>query len=896
MNITPQKGITYTLLAVLACAAMTGCGTSRKAQSQGNSIYETLTQSGQASTRQDGASRKNTAWGGTEYSGRPWVENTSRPVEITQGLHNRHVSLWASHGRYYNNKRGSWRWQRPLLFGTCEDLFTQTIVVPYLIPMLENAGAVVFTPRERDWQRNEVIVDNDDTTTLPYYTEINVDGEWQDAGTHGFARHKGSYRDGENPFEAGTARMAKAAKDGKSEISYQPRLPEEGRYAVYVSYPDVGNNVDDARYTVFHKGQKTEFTVNQTMGAGTWVYLGTFDFGKGCSQYNRVVLSNTSSGKGYVGADAVRFGGGMGNIARGGFISGLPRCLECARYYAQWAGAPYDVYCSKGGDNDYGDDINTRALMTNWIGGGSCYMPGKEGKGVPIELSLAVHSDAGVASDGKSLIGSLSICTTDTAYGELSAGISRQNSKTFATMLLENMQTDIRYKYGKWVGREVRDKNYSETRLPGVPSAILETMSHQNFPDMLMGQDPNMRFTVARSIYKTMLKFIAGSHGDDFTVTPLQPQNLSVEFTGEGEVTLKWNGKEDPQEPTARPTSYILYISTGDGGFDNGTKIISTSCKVNLLPGILYNFKVTAVNKGGESFPTETLSAVYHKGATKSVLVINGFNRLSAPAAINAEDMQGFDFNADPGVSYGRTAGWSGRQINFDKRKMGIEDSSGLGYSGTEWQGMFIAGNDFNYVCTHAMAMLPVEECNVSSSSRGAVEAGKVDITKYHCVDLLLGLEKFDGNALVYYKTFTPAMQEVLKEYTGSGGSLLVSGSYIGSDMTASNDARFLRNVLKAEYAGNERMNKDGKIEGMGTSFNIYRTINEKHYAATSPDILKPMEPAYCALTYSDGRPASVAYDGGEYKLFVMGFPFECITSEAKRTAVMRGIMNFLLK
>ena len=27
--------------------------------------------------------------------------------------------------------------------------------------MLENAGAIVYTPRERDWQRNEVIVDND---------------------------------------------------------------------------------------------------------------------------------------------------------------------------------------------------------------------------------------------------------------------------------------------------------------------------------------------------------------------------------------------------------------------------------------------------------------------------------------------------------------------------------------------------------------------------------------------------------------------------------------------------------------------------------------------------------------------------------------------------------------
>lgn len=57
--------------------------------------------------------------------------------------------------------KGYWKWQRPNLFGTTEDLYTQTIVIPYLLPMLENAGAVVISPRERNWQKQEVIVDND---------------------------------------------------------------------------------------------------------------------------------------------------------------------------------------------------------------------------------------------------------------------------------------------------------------------------------------------------------------------------------------------------------------------------------------------------------------------------------------------------------------------------------------------------------------------------------------------------------------------------------------------------------------------------------------------------------------------------------------------------------------
>lgn len=124
------------------------------------------------------------------YNGLPWVENISKPINITKGLKNKHLSIWASHGRFYDQNKGKWRWQRPNMFCTNEDLFTQTIVVPYLIPMLENAGATVFTPRERDWQKNEVIVDNDDATKLPYYTEININRNWEDAGTKGFAASK----------------------------------------------------------------------------------------------------------------------------------------------------------------------------------------------------------------------------------------------------------------------------------------------------------------------------------------------------------------------------------------------------------------------------------------------------------------------------------------------------------------------------------------------------------------------------------------------------------------------------------------------------------------------------------------------------------------------------------
>lgn len=66
---------------------------------------------------------------------------------------------------------------------------------------------------------------------------------------------------------------------------------------MYVSYQTLPESVSDAKYLVFHNGGVTEFKVNQQMGGGTWVYLGTFEFDKGRNDYGMVVLSNESSQK-----------------------------------------------------------------------------------------------------------------------------------------------------------------------------------------------------------------------------------------------------------------------------------------------------------------------------------------------------------------------------------------------------------------------------------------------------------------------------------------------------------------------------------------------------------------------------------------------------------------------
>lgn len=832
-------------------------------------------------------------WGDINYTDLPWVTNASSPVKITHGLQNRHLSVWASHGKYFNVNQKRWEWQRPGLFGTCEDLFTQTIVIPYLIPMLQNAGAIVFTPRERDWQKNEVIVDNDTPETS--YMEEGVADLWMACESPGFAFHPGSYNDGENPFEQGTARMAKAVsrRNGTCDISYTPDIPEAGRYAVYVSYQSLPNSIPDAVYTVWHRGCKTTFKVNQTMGGGTWVYLGTFSFDQGSNRFNRVTLSNASNYRGVVTADAVRFGGGMGNISRDGIVSGLPRCLEGARYYAQWAGMKYDVYSSKNGMDDYGDDINARSYMTNFLSGGSVYVPSIEGRKVPIELSLAIHSDAGYVKNDSDLIGSLAICTTNYNDGKLNAGISRLASRDLADALLTGITRDIKYTYGKWNRRELFDRNYSETRNPEVPSAIMETMSHQNFNDMKYGQDPNFRFTFARSIYKTLLRYICDQHGAPFIMTPLAPNNFFIEQSAKGDAILHWSPVNDPQEPSARATGYVVYTASGHSDFDNGTYVGSkTTYSIHLEPGELYHFKVSSVNRGGESFTSETLTTLYRPNCAKTILIVNGFHRLSSPAVIDNDSLQGFDLEADPGVSYGRTAGWLGRQTNFNRKDTGKT----LGASSEELAGTFIAGNDFDYPSEHGEAIKA--SCNYAfvSCSSEAVEKKLVNLHKYAMVDLILGLEKNDGHSLVIYKTFTPTLRNAIADYARGGGSLLVSGAYVGSDMTGKTEQKFLKDILKCTLDSVNTSRADNKIKGMNTDFDIYREINGEHYAATSTDILHPVAPAYCALLYPNGTSACVAYSAKDYRCLTMGFPFECIKEQQKRNMIMNGIIKYLIK
>ena len=839
-----------------------------------------------------------------ENKGAPWVTCVSRPYEITRGLEGRHIALWQSHGQYYINNHDKWGWQRPRLFCTSEDQFTQSFLLPYLIPMLENAGANVFTPRERDTQKQEVIVDNDGTLSGKggkgslYLDVKSRKARWEQTGLPGFAQRKRVYQDGENPFLTGTARFAKTEKKkDKAFAEWVPDIPETGEYAVYVSYQTLPNSVSDAKYLVFHAGGVTEFKVNQRIGGGTWVYLGTFTFDKGRNDYSMVILSNESKEKGVVCADAVRFGGGMGNIARGGKTSGLPRYLEGARYSAQWAGMPYSVYGGYEGKNDMNDDINVRSRTVNYLAGKSVFNPAEDGLGVPFEMSMALHSDAGFSKED-AIIGSLGIYTTDFNDGRLNDGTDRYASRDLSDILLTQLQQDIRATFNiDWTRRSMWDRNYSETRLPAVPSTIVELLSHQNFADMRLGHDPNFKFTVGRALYKAILRYICNQHGKDYTVQPLPVSHFALRFGKKNTLELSWEGEDDPLEPTAKPREYIVYTRIGHGGFDNGVRVSSPSHTVKIEPGIVYSFKVTAINRGGESFPSEILAAYKAKHEQGRVLIVNGFDRISGPAVIDTPQAAGFDLAQDPGVPYLYDISLCGSQQNFNRKAAGRQ----LGDSGNEYEGMKIAGNTFDYPFIHGKAIQATGKYSFVSCSDEALESGTISPEDYPIMDYILGLEKTDNSSNpsrnIYYKTFSSPMQRVLTAYCLSGGNLLVSGAYVGSDMsTSQGDREFTRNLLKYGYGNSlQTTGNDIRVQGLGRTFSIPRLPNEQAYPVTAPDCILPVPPALPVMTYSTGNvSAATAYQGKDYRTFVMGFPFESIEEEADRNAIMASILQFL--
>ena len=857
-----------------------------------------------------------------------------------KGLSGKHIAVWQSHGRYFDGGLGLWTWQRPCLFQTCEDMFTQGFVLPYLVPMLENAGAYVLLPRERDVQKHEIIVDNDESCGARGTGTYKETGKWSDAGK-GFADPKEIYEDLENPFRFGSAKQAKCVAStakANATVTWTPDIPERGEYAVYVSYKTTPNSTTAAHYTVNHLGGKSEFIVIQKMGGRTWVYLGTFEFAEGAEGH--VTLDNMTP-KGYkmevgatISADAVRFGGGMGNIARGNkeigdttsfipepMVSGLPRSAEVAKYWLQWAGADSTLYYQNSGGNDYKDDFMSRGDWVEWITRGSRVNPDKKGGlGIPVDLSLGFHTDAGTTPND-SIVGTLAIYTYKSeGKTKLPTGDSRMTSRLYAETVQTQIVNDLRAQYDSlWTRRCIWDRGYRESRTPSSPAMLLELLSHQNFADMKLGHDPSFRFTVCRSIYKGMLKYLSSRYGYEYVVQPLPVEDMAVEFSGKDKAVVTWSPVEDPLEPTAKPAGYIVYRRIGEGAFDNGTYVKECRFESALVPGEVVSFKVAAYNEGGEGFPSEIVSIGVPADGTVSeaVLIVNNFDRVSGPAYFDGEERAGFDNSIDSGVADKRDITFIGEMYNFRRADEWITNSRpGFGASYSDLAGEIVAGNTFDYAAVHGKAILEAGHAFYSCSNE-KFTSDSLFSTSAWAIDLVCGKQVTTPVGDVQkYTVFYPEMQTALTRAAGSGTHLIVSGAYIATDIedciypveidtdTRKTASTFAKNVLGYKYVTNQASRRgvvkpavNKVISGM-PSLEIVNEMNPYKYCVESPDGIAPVsKTGQVIYRYADSDvSAAVAFEGKGYRCVSFGFPIEALESDKDINQLIIKTLEYIKK
>ena len=834
-------------------------------------------------------SQKN-LWNETWYDGKPWVNNESRIYTPKKGLTNIHMAVTPSHGLYYDNEDSLWEWQRPPLYCTREDLLTQSFAYPYLIPMLENAGAVIYTARERDWQTNSVIV----KCREKGYRE---DGIWSEYVAGGFSEDSIRILPDSLQVKTRTAQTGNGPGIPMSTAFWIPDIPEDGDYGVYVTYQSDSSSIDDARYIVVHTGGSTIFRVNQQMGGGTWVYLGTFHFRKGESPQGMVSLDNSSEMHGTINADAVRFGGGIHTEVSHGLEITAPRYNMGARYYTRFAGAPDSVYSKYQGDDEYREDIWTRPYMANWLSGGSVFNKANPGLGVPLELYFALHTDAGYTY-GDTLYGSLGICTTDFNNGLLGEGHTREISRDLTDMVQTGLRRDLEPAIGReWIYRGIWDKNYCESREPQILSMLLELLSHQNFRDVCLALNPNFRFTASRSIYKSILKYESFLHDRPYVVQPLPVDHFSIK-TNSSSLSLSWQAVQDTLEPTAIPSGYIVYTAVDDNGFDAGTFTRENSYQLIPERDHMYRFKVTAVNEGGESMPSETLAAYIATESKGTVLIVNGFQRLSGPETVITDSTQGFDILSDPGVQYMISPILSGAQQIFTLDSIDSEEEVSLGIGDDSLNGDLLAGNTFDYPVIHGRSIAQAGWSFISCS-REAVQDGFINLTDYYVVDLILGLQKRSAQDTICnkdYSTFPSSMQKSIRSFLQKGGKLLCSGSYVGADMISEiKDESFTSEILHYRWDGPLPSYTYTQIKGMRSKADIRRKANKDGYGVTKPDVIIPVGLASTLFTYSDSRlTAGVGYKDRTCATLTLGFPFESIESPRERDRIMKSALTYL--
>ena len=459
------------------------------------------------------------------------------------------------------------------------------------------------------------------------------------------------------------------------------------------------------------------------------------------------------------------------------------------------------------------------------------------------------------------------------------------------------------------------DKSYYEARVPEVPALLMELLSHQNFADMKYGLDPQFRFDVSRAIYKGIAKFIAMRDHRECVIQPLPVNSFAIDKVSESLYMLNWQPTPDPLCASAVAKKYIVLEQVGDGGFKEIEIVDEPHYSVHITDNLIHSYKIIAMNEGGRSFPSETLSLGVAAGSKGTVMVVNNFTRVSGPDWFDSGKMAGFYDDKDHGVPYMEQINFLGSQFEFRRHlPWRDDDAPGFGACRSNHETENIAGNTFNYPSIHGKAIMQAGYSFVSASVK-AIENSDINPTDYCALDIIMGKQKETptgrGAKPSRFKALTSGLMSTITAYTRNGGNVLMTGAYIASDIwdkdsPAQNEINFAQNVMGYSWVDGRATLKGEAYsvpsalklsDGMG-ALSFYNTLNSEFYAVESPDAIKASdERGATIMRYSENNiPAAIASDRYGYKTVAVGFPFETIKSESERNTFMSRVLNFFEK
>lgn len=499
-------------------------------------------------------------------------------------------TVWLSPGHGWHNTGTGFTTQRGTTNQLVEDFITAESVDYYLLNYLMNAGANVWSVRERDVNTKEIIVNNDQGA--PAYSET---GAWIDGSISGYG---------------GTYRVATADAAETATATFTPTIDSSGLYWVSVRFISGANRATDTKYTISHSGGSTTYLLNQEVHSDTWIYLGQFYFIAGGSY--SIIISNQSNEPGQaIIADAVRLGGGIGatpDCANPGPVSGKPRFEESARQYAKFQGHPP---CR--------EDVTVRPIYTEY----------ELSKGIPTEINNAVyvawHTNAAGGTGTETYRHNGTTLPVTPGSTELRGYVHNQ------------VIADIRAGWKPaWTDRGVKEANFGELReLLTIPGILMELAFHDNVNDAADLRAPEFRRIAARAVYKGILKFFNNRDGIPLVVLPEEPTRVSAKNIGSAQIQLNWQAPVTGSLYGDPATGYRVYVSENGKGFANPIPTTGTSYTFTGVPNKTYFFKITATNAGGESFASGVVAAHTPSGVNPvRYLIVDGFDRLDASAMI----------------------------------------------------------------------------------------------------------------------------------------------------------------------------------------------------------------------------------------------------------------------